>query len=134
MDRALEKIRDKKLAIVTFSIASAVGDFGILWHIIGLLRAIGSVDRLRQAFFDAYAAKDGSGRMKVAGLWLLRGGWVLLTAMLAYQGLHAHALPIGSTPELILSLGWGLTAATVFLAASTFFAITAITASTVTSS
>ena len=50
VDRALEKIRDKKLAIVTFSIASAVGDFGILWHIIGLLRSIGSVDRLRQAF------------------------------------------------------------------------------------
>lgn len=70
---------------------------------------------LAAAILDAFAAKDGSGRMKVAGLWLLRGGWVLLTAMLAYQGLHAHALPIGSTPELLLSLGWGLTAATVFL-------------------
>ena len=54
---------------------------------------------LAAAILDAFAAKDGSGRMKVAGLWLLRGGWVLLTAMLAYQGLHAHALPIGSTPE-----------------------------------
>ncbi|NBS28852.1 MAG: hypothetical protein EBS70_08275, partial [Actinobacteria bacterium] len=49
VDKALEKIRDKKLAIVVFSIASAVGDFGILWHVIGLMRSIGSMDRLQQA-------------------------------------------------------------------------------------
>ena len=70
---------------------------------------------LAATVLDAYATKDGSGKLKVAGLWSLRAGWVLLTAMLAYQGLHAHTLPIGSTPELILTLGWGLTALTVFL-------------------
>ena len=50
VDNALEHIRDNKIVIVIFSIASAVGDFGLLWHIIGLVRAIGSVDRLQQAF------------------------------------------------------------------------------------
>jgi len=49
VDRALEHIRDKKVVVVVFSIASAVGDFGILWHVIGLVRAIGSLDRLQQA-------------------------------------------------------------------------------------
>ena len=49
VDGALEHIRDHTLVKVIFSIASAVGDFGLLWHIIGLLRAIGSVDRLQQA-------------------------------------------------------------------------------------
>jgi len=49
VDQALEKIRDKKVVVVVFSIASAVGDFGILWHVIGLLRSIGSMDRLQQA-------------------------------------------------------------------------------------
>ena len=50
VDNALEHIRDNKVVIVIFSIASAVGDFGLLWHIIGLVRAIGSIDRLQQAF------------------------------------------------------------------------------------
>lgn len=50
VDKSLEKIRNNKISVVVFSVASAVGDFGILWHIIGLLRSIGSVDRLRQAF------------------------------------------------------------------------------------
>ena len=49
VDSSLEHIRDYKLVKVVFSIASAVGDFGILWHIIGLLRALGSVDRFQQA-------------------------------------------------------------------------------------
>ena len=49
VDNALEHIRDNKIVIVIFSIASAVGDFGLLWHIIGLVRAIGSIDRLQQA-------------------------------------------------------------------------------------
>jgi len=51
VDNALEHIRDLKLVVVVFTIASAVGDFGLLWHAIGLLRAIGSLDRLSQAFF-----------------------------------------------------------------------------------
>lgn len=49
VDNALEHIRDHKFVIVIFSIASAVGDFGLLWHIIGVVRAIGSMDRLLQA-------------------------------------------------------------------------------------
>jgi undecaprenyl-diphosphatase len=49
VDSSLEHIRDYKLVKVVFSTASAVGDFGILWHIIGLLRALGSVDRFQQA-------------------------------------------------------------------------------------
>jgi undecaprenyl-diphosphatase len=49
VDNALEHIRDNKIVIVIFSIASAVGDFGLLWHIIGLVRSIGSIDRLQQA-------------------------------------------------------------------------------------
>ena len=49
VDSALEHIRDYKVVKVIFSAASAVGDFGILWHIIGLLRSIGSMDRLQQA-------------------------------------------------------------------------------------
>ena len=51
VDNALEHIRDHKLVVIVFSIASAVGDFGLLWHIIGLLRSIGSMDRLSQALF-----------------------------------------------------------------------------------
>lgn len=49
VDNALEHIRDKKIVIIIFSVASAVGDFGLLWHIIGVVRAIGSIDRLQQA-------------------------------------------------------------------------------------
>ena len=49
VDNALEHIRDNKIVIAIFSIASAVGDFGLLWHIIGVVRAIGSIDRLLQA-------------------------------------------------------------------------------------
>jgi undecaprenyl-diphosphatase len=49
VDAGLERIRDYKIVKVTFTAASALGDFGILWHIIGLLYAIGSVDRLQHA-------------------------------------------------------------------------------------
>lgn len=70
---------------------------------------------LAATILDGYAAKDASGRLKAGGLWVLRCGWVLLTAMLAYQGLHAHTLPMGSTPELLLTFGWGLTALYGFL-------------------
>jgi len=49
VDNALEHIRDHKFVIVIFSMASAFGDFGLLWHIIGIVRSIGSMDRLLQA-------------------------------------------------------------------------------------
>jgi undecaprenyl-diphosphatase len=49
VDALLEPLRNKKLVVVVFTVASAVGDFGLLWHLIGFLRAIGSTARLQQA-------------------------------------------------------------------------------------
>jgi undecaprenyl-diphosphatase len=49
VDAVLEPWRNKKFVVVVFTIASAVGDFGLLWHVIGFLRAIGSTERLREA-------------------------------------------------------------------------------------
>lgn len=57
VDDILEPWRDKRVVVVVFSIASALGDFGILWHIIGLLRAIGSHERFGQAL--AFSALIG---------------------------------------------------------------------------
>jgi undecaprenyl-diphosphatase len=51
IDNALEPLRDLKVVVVVFTIASAVGDFGLLWHGIGLIRSIGSADRFGQALF-----------------------------------------------------------------------------------
>jgi ABC-type uncharacterized transport system permease subunit len=70
---------------------------------------------LAATVLDISAAKEVAGKLKAIGRWALRSGLLLLTAMLAYQGLRSHALPIGSTPELVLGLGWGLTALAVFL-------------------
>lgn len=49
VDQWCERVRDHRVARRLFDIASTVGDFSILWHAIGLVRAIGSVDRLQQA-------------------------------------------------------------------------------------
>ena len=55
-------------------------------------------------------------RLPAAGaLWTIRFGWVLLTALLALQGLRRHELPIGSGAELLLSIGWGLAGVAIFL-------------------
>jgi len=55
-------------------------------------------------------------RLPLAGSgWLIRFGWVLLTALLALQGLRRHELPIGTGAELLLSVGWGLGALALFL-------------------
>lgn len=54
-DRVLEPLREKKASSALFGIASKVGDFSIVWHVIGLARAIGSIDRLRQALFLSVA-------------------------------------------------------------------------------
>jgi len=70
---------------------------------------------LAAALLDGLAAKDSSGRWPSAGLWLLRGGWIMLTTMLAYQGLRTHALPISSAAELLLSIAWGLSGLALFL-------------------
>jgi undecaprenyl-diphosphatase len=48
-DRILEPLRNNKATVALFGAASTVGDFSIVWHAIGLLRAIGSIDRLREA-------------------------------------------------------------------------------------
>lgn len=52
---------------------------------------------------------------RVIAVWLVRGGWVLLTTMLAYQGLQLHALPLGSFAEFLLSLAWGIAGLAIFL-------------------
>lgn len=49
IDRRVEPIRNVHAIVVLFMVASAVGDFGLLWHAIGLIRAIGSVDRFHDA-------------------------------------------------------------------------------------
>lgn len=48
-DRLLEPLRSRRGWVALFGIASAVGDFSIVWHIIGWLRAVGSAHRMHQA-------------------------------------------------------------------------------------
>ena len=48
-DRILEPLRENRVAVAFFGIASTVGDFSIIWHFIGIIRSIGSIDRLQQA-------------------------------------------------------------------------------------
>ena len=49
VDRACEPLRDARVAVVAFSAAGHAADFSILWHVTGLVRAIGSTERLGQA-------------------------------------------------------------------------------------
>jgi undecaprenyl-diphosphatase len=48
-DRILEPLRNNKFFFALFGFASTVGDFSIVWHAIGLLRAIGSLVRFQEA-------------------------------------------------------------------------------------
>ncbi|MEY3805289.1 MAG: hypothetical protein RIR69_101 [Actinomycetota bacterium] len=48
-DHILEPLRQHKFFVAVFGFASMVGDFSIIWHIIGFTRAIGSTERLTQA-------------------------------------------------------------------------------------
>lgn len=48
-DRWCETLRSVRTARVVFGAASAVGDFSLVWHLIGLVRAIGSMSRLGEA-------------------------------------------------------------------------------------
>lgn len=50
-DRLLEPVRRTRAAQALFGSASAAGDFSIVWHVTGLLLAIGSTERLREAVF-----------------------------------------------------------------------------------
>ena len=48
-DQLLEPLRNNRRANSLFGFASAIGDFSIIWHLIGLIHAIGSMHRLQQA-------------------------------------------------------------------------------------
>lgn len=48
-DRILEPLRANRKTNAIFGAASTVGDFSIIWHITGLLYAIGSMHRFHQA-------------------------------------------------------------------------------------
>lgn len=49
------------------------------------------------------------------GLWILRGGWLLLSGFLAYIGLVGNSLPIHSPGEIFLTLAWGIAGVAIFL-------------------
>jgi undecaprenyl-diphosphatase len=48
-DRILEPLRNNKASVALFGFASTIGDFSIVWHVVGLLRSIGSSERFQQA-------------------------------------------------------------------------------------
>lgn len=48
-EKATEPLRNNPLTNKLFGTASHVGDFSLVWHAIGLIRAIGSMDRLYEA-------------------------------------------------------------------------------------
>ena len=50
-DRLLEPLRRMRATSVIFGAASTVGDFSIVWHVIGFVRAIGSARRFHEALF-----------------------------------------------------------------------------------
>ncbi len=54
-DRILEPLRNHNALIALFGFASTVGDFSVVWHIVGFIRAIGSAQRLHQAFALSFA-------------------------------------------------------------------------------
>ena len=49
VDRLLEPTRNFKPTILLFTTATALGDFGILWHIVGIVRAVADSSRVKQA-------------------------------------------------------------------------------------
>jgi ABC-type uncharacterized transport system permease subunit len=70
---------------------------------------------LTSAALDRFGSKDASGKLPGGGLWLMRAGWILLTVMLAYQGLRTHSLPVSSPAEILLSIAWGVSGLALFL-------------------
>ena len=48
-DRICEPLRNHRVSNALFGVASTVGDFSVIWHVIGLIYAIGSMQRLQQA-------------------------------------------------------------------------------------
>lgn len=49
VDRFLEPTRNFKPTIWLFTFATALGDFGLLWHIVGIIRAVADRNRIYQA-------------------------------------------------------------------------------------
>ena len=50
-DAVLEPLRRNRATAALFGAASRVGDFSVVWHVTGLVRAVGSTTRLREAVF-----------------------------------------------------------------------------------
>ena len=48
-DRLLEPTRNFKPTVWLFTAATALGDFGILWHLVGIVRAVADTSRVKQA-------------------------------------------------------------------------------------
>ena len=48
-DQLLEPTRNFKPTILLFTLATALGDFGMLWHIVGIVRVIADTSRVYQA-------------------------------------------------------------------------------------
>jgi undecaprenyl-diphosphatase len=48
-EKATEPLRNNRVTNKIFGTASHVGDFSLVWHAIGLLRAVGSMDRFYEA-------------------------------------------------------------------------------------
>ena len=48
-DRLLEPTRNFKPTVWLFTTATALGDFGMLWHIVGIVRAVADNSRVKQA-------------------------------------------------------------------------------------
>ena len=48
-DRLLEPTRNFKPTVWLFTAATALGDFGILWHLVGIIRAVADTSRVKQA-------------------------------------------------------------------------------------
>ena len=49
-ERGLEHLRGNKIADKVFTIASTLGDFSLLWHLVGATRGLTSESRANQAF------------------------------------------------------------------------------------
>ena len=48
-DRILEPFRRHRFFVAIFGFASTVGDFSIIWHVVGAIRSLGSSERFAQA-------------------------------------------------------------------------------------
>lgn len=71
---------------------------------------------LVSAAWDWQARTSPSPRtVPAVGAWLLRAGWLLLTIVLAADGLTRNTLPVDSSAGMLLSIGWGLAGLAIFL-------------------